>query len=118
MNACVSVLRPFDISVSDRRIRGSRGGRRPELVVLPGLAPGASVIATRVTNLGLQLLFDLAGVLVGQRAVPTGVGADLGPVEPDRAQLQNPISRAKSSACTTRPSIRVRNRRRNAAIVS
>ena len=41
-------------------------------------------------HLGLQLLFDLAGVLVRQRAVPAGIGVDLGPVQRNRAQLQNP----------------------------
>ena len=72
----------------------------------------------QIGHLGLQLLFDLAGMLIGQRTVPAGIGVDLGPVKPNRAQLQNPDLPGQSSTCTNSPSISVRNRRRNVAIVS
>lgn len=35
----------------------------------------------QIGRLGLQLRFDLAGVLVGQSTVPAGIGVDLGPVK-------------------------------------
>jgi hypothetical protein len=41
------------------------------------------------SHLGLQLRFNLARVLVRQRAVAAGVGVDLGAVERDRAHLQH-----------------------------
>ncbi len=41
-------------------------------------------------HLGLQLRFDVTGMRIGQRTVPAGIGVDLGPVKPNRAQLQNP----------------------------
>ena len=43
----------------------------------------------QVGHFGLQLLFDLAGMLVGQRAVPAGVGVDLRPVQCHRAHLEH-----------------------------
>jgi hypothetical protein len=72
----------------------------------------------QIGHFGLQLRFDLAGVFVGQRAVPAAIGVDFGSIKPNRAQLQNPISRARTSTCTNRPSICLRNRRRNVAMVS
>ncbi len=74
-----------------------------------------------LAHLGLQLRLDLARMLVGQRAVPAGIGMDLGAIEPDRATVPSfsmPISRASSSTCTNRPSISLRKRRRNVAMVS
>ena len=44
----------------------------------------------QVGHFGLQLLLDLAGVLIGQRAVPAGVGVDLGAVQRYRAHLEHP----------------------------
>ena len=41
-------------------------------------------------DLGLQLRFELARMLIGQRAVPAGVGVDLGAVQRHRAQLEQP----------------------------
>jgi hypothetical protein len=44
----------------------------------------------QIGHLGLQLRFDVTGMLIGQRTVPAGIDVDLGPVKPNRAQLQNP----------------------------
>ena len=43
----------------------------------------------QVGNLGLQLRFDLASMLIRKRAVPAGIGVNLRPVKTDRAHLQN-----------------------------
>ncbi len=43
----------------------------------------------QIGDLGLQLRFDLARILIGKRAVPARVGVDLRPVQSDRAHLQN-----------------------------
>ena len=43
----------------------------------------------QIGDFGLQLRLDLAGMLIGKRAVPAGVGVDFRAVEPDRSQLQN-----------------------------
>ena len=40
------------------------------------------------SDFGLQLRLDLARMFIGKRAVPAGVGVDLGAVEPQSAQLQ------------------------------
>ena len=40
-------------------------------------------------DFGLQLRLDLARMFIGKRAVPAGVGVDLGAVEPQSAQLQH-----------------------------
>ena len=40
-------------------------------------------------HFGLQLRLDLARMLIGQRAVPAGIGVDLRAVQPDRAHLQH-----------------------------
>ncbi len=42
-----------------------------------------------LAHLGLQLRLDLPRMLIGQRAVPAGVGMDLRPVKPNRAELQH-----------------------------
>lgn len=42
-------------------------------------------------HFGLELGFDLFGVSVGERAVPTGVGVDLGAVQTHRAKAREPI---------------------------
>ena len=43
----------------------------------------------QIGHLGLQLRLDLARMLIGQRAVPAGVGVDLRAVERHRAHLQH-----------------------------
>src|SRR3954469_18750623 len=43
----------------------------------------------QLRNFSLQLGFDLARMLIRQRAVAAGVGVDLGAIERDRAQLQH-----------------------------
>jgi len=40
-------------------------------------------------NLSPQLRFDLAHMLIGQRAVPAGIGVHLGAVQRHRAQLEH-----------------------------
>ena len=49
-----------------------------------------------IGHFGLQLGRQLARMVIGQRAVPAGIGVDLGPVEPDRAQLQHEVGRKSS----------------------
>ena len=44
----------------------------------------------QLRDLGLQLRFELARMLIGQRAVPAGVGVNLGAVQRHRAQLEQP----------------------------
>jgi hypothetical protein len=46
-------------------------------------------LGQQVGDLGLQLRLDPAGVLIGQRAVPAGVGVDLGAVQGHRAHPQH-----------------------------
>lgn len=43
----------------------------------------------QIGHFGLQLGLDLAGVLIGQRAVTARIGVDLRSVQPHRAHLQN-----------------------------
>ena len=39
-------------------------------------------------HFGLQLAFDLGGMFIGQRAVPAGIGVDLGAIQRHRAKLE------------------------------
>ena len=46
-------------------------------------------LGQQLGHFGLQLRLDLAGMLIGQRAVPAGIGVDLGAVERHRAHLEH-----------------------------
>jgi hypothetical protein len=75
-------------------------------------------------HLGLQLRLDLARVLVGQRAVPAGVGVYLRPVERHRPQLEQAHLTRQQQYLHEQPldprqsSGHCPGRRRNAATVS
>lgn len=71
-----------------------------------------------IGDFGLQLRFDLAGMFVGKRAVPAGIGVNFCAVEPDRSQLQHAHLARQQQHLNDSASISFRKRRRKLAIVS
>ena len=79
----------------------------PRLPPAPAVRPLRPSIAPR-----------LPGMLIGQRAVPAGIGVHFGAVQRHRAELKQPHLARHSSTRTNSASMSLRKRRRNVAMVS
>ena len=69
-----------------------------------------------IGGLGLQLRFDLARMLIRQRAVLAGVGVDLRPVQAYRPQLQKAHLGRQKQNLDEQPLDLLKKRLRNAAM--